>query len=35
MQGQQRENAEAVLNGVLGSMYTGEWLYSTVNYMVF
>jgi hypothetical protein len=25
MQGPQRENAEAVLTGVLGSMYTGEW----------
>ena len=35
MQGSQRENAEAVLNGVLGSMYTGEWLYSAVNCKVF
>lgn len=25
MRGSQRDNAEAVLRGVLGSMYTGEW----------
>ncbi len=30
MQGPQRENAEAILDGVLGSMYTGEWPFSSV-----